>query len=442
MPLRSKTSDGRRPHLLLLAMFFPPSRGSGVYRGLALANQFSRQGWDVTVATVTENFFEEITGSTDTSLVDSIDPAVTVRRVPFPSGHMQGDIRRHRWFRANFPKLVSQIDGARLKLFPDKYATWIPPLLADMLKVHARDRVDMVIATGNPWSSFEAARLFRRATGVPYVMDYRDSWTLNQFTEGDMYAPGHAVQRAERRLVREASALTFVNEPMRAWHSEKYPEAATKMHVVENGYDPELVASPPFRAPQPDQPLVLGSVGTVTEVWPHEAAWGGWALASEDDALAGARWDLYGHLGFFPSAVDRIRAMLPAEGQGVEWRGAVPKRELGAVYESFDVLVLAIPSSRYVTAGKVYEAIATGKPIVSIHTPETAATFTLAGYPMWFPVTELTAQDVASQLIAAARRARTMTEADHAAAVAHARQYERARLVKPLSDLLLEKVKR
>src|SRR5690606_13070066 len=138
---------------------------------------------------------------------------------------------------------------------------------------------------------------FRRATGVPYVMDYRDSWTLNQFTEGDMYAPDHPVQKAERRLVREATAVTFVNEPMRTWHSAKYPEAAAKMHVVENGYDPELVASPPFRAPDPDHPLRLGSVGTITEVWPHEAAWGGWALASEDEALAGARWELYGHLG-------------------------------------------------------------------------------------------------------------------------------------------------
>ena len=53
--------------------------------------------------------------------------------------------------------------------------------------------------------------------------------------------------------------------------------------------------------------------------------------------------------------------------------------------------------------GKVYEYMATGKPIVSVHEPESSASATLSGYPLWFPVT---AMDPASRSRRTAARCR------------------------------------
>jgi hypothetical protein len=53
---------GARPHLLYVAWGFPPCRSGGVYRALATANAFARDGWDVTVLTVERELWERRTG--------------------------------------------------------------------------------------------------------------------------------------------------------------------------------------------------------------------------------------------------------------------------------------------------------------------------------------------------------------------------------------------
>lgn len=424
------------PHLVLIAMYFPPSRASGVYRALGIANYLAEHGWSVTVITVDEAYFDDVTGSTDPSLLDRVHPDVTVRRVRMPRGHLQSDIRKFGWWRANFPKPAAHVDGLVGKIFPDKYTRWIPGVVREALRVHRRRRVDLILATGNPWSGFEAARQLHRLTRVPYVLDYRDSWTLSQFTESDAFPPGHPARAAEARAIAGAAAVVFVNDPMLHWHAERYPDAADRMLVLENGYDPDLFQTPPFRRPRPDEPLRFGSVGTITEVWPHTEAWKGWERARSAVEMKGAAFDLYGHLGFFPHAVPVIKDLLPSPETGVVWRGPVRKTDLGRVYASMDVVVIAIPSSRYVTAGKVYEAMATGKPVVAIHTPETAASEPLRDYPLWFPVKELTISAAADAYVAAARAARDLTEADYTAALQHADRYRRAALLEPFEPRL------
>ena len=84
----------RRPRLLLIAAFFPPSRSSGVFLPLAMANHFTEQGWDVTVATLPEAFFEEISPPCDDSLLAAVHPQVRLRRITMPTAHLERDIRR------------------------------------------------------------------------------------------------------------------------------------------------------------------------------------------------------------------------------------------------------------------------------------------------------------------------------------------------------------
>lgn len=422
-----------RPHVLVIAMHFPPSRASGVFRPLAMANHLVRAGWDVTVITIETDFFEHITRSADRSLESTVDPRVRVERVPMPMQHLETDIRRFGRLRGSFPKahdaLWGWLQGAG---FPERYNVWIPGVVRRVLAVHRRQPVDVVLATGNPWSSFAAAWAVRRARGIPYVMDYRDSWTLDQFSGGDAFPEDHAARRWERRLVRSAARVVFVNRPMRDWHARRYPESAERMLVLENGSDPELLGEPVFRRPLDDSPLRFGYVGTVTTQLPHEQTWAGWELASADPLMAGATAHLYGHLGFFSRSQGQVRALLPSSpASRVTAEGPVPKKGIAATYEALDVLLMLIPSSPFVTGGKVYEYMATGKPIVAVHTPDTAASDPLRGYPLWFPVAALDAESVRDALLKAARAAREATPEDFAACLAHARRYTREALLQP-----------
>ena len=95
------------------------------------------------------------------------------------------------------------------------------------------------------------------------------------------------------------------------------------------------------------------------------------------------------------------------------------------MYESLDVLLLILAGARYVTSGKVYEYMATGKPIVSVHDPECAAREALEGYPLWFPVRDLTAEAVRDALVDAAAAARTLSPETVALARKHASRFTR-----------------
>lgn len=432
--------DTRRPHVVLVAMYFPPSRASGTFRPLAMANHLVDDGWDVTVVTITEDFFDRVVGSRDDSLMDAIDPRVHVVRAPMPMSHLDPDIRHRSRLATDLPFVHKAMTaGGQKLLFPERYASWIPSVVSTVGKVHRAHPVDVVVATGNPWSGFAAAWGVKVRHRIPYVLDYRDSWTLDIFTEEDAYPPGHLARRWEKRLIGGASRVLFVNEALRAWHAERYPGAAARMRVLPNGYDPGLLGEAAFRAPEPGAGLRFGFVGTVTDRHPHDAMWGGWAAARTDPALAGATAHVYGHLGFFSSQEDRIRGLLPLEdGTGVTYDGPVAKAEIGDVYQGLDVILLMAADSRYVTSGKVFECMATGKPIVGVYSPSTAIAEPLAGYPLSFPARELTVEGVRDALVAAAHGARTATEAEHDKSVEHARTYRRDTLLDPFVTELAE----
>lgn len=415
--------------MVLIALYFPPSRASGVYRALAMANLLARGRFDVTVITAPQEYYRRVTGSADPSLLGHIDPAVKVERVPLPHGHLLQDIRDLGPLRVNAPRAMAIVDALRNRLFPDRYSTWIPGVVSRLLSVNRRHRVDAVIATGNPWSGMEAGRIGSRLLDRPLVLDFRDSWTLDQFAEAPAFEDDHPANRAERRLVESAALVYQVNEPMREWYAERYPNAAHKIAVLENGYDASLVASPELRVRPAGQPLIFGSVGTVTEHWPHDAIWPGWTIARQHEELDGARLQVYGHLGFSPNAAARIRALLPTTDTSVEIMGGVDKADLARVYYELDVIVMAIPSSRYVTAGKVYECMAMGKPIVGIYESHAAARQPMSGYPLAFEVTDLTPAATATAMADAARAVRSLTRADRDSAVEHALRYRRERIL-------------
>lgn len=402
-------SDRRdAPHLLYVAWGFPPSRGGGVYRALATANAFANAGWRVTVLTAEREAFERYTGL-DATLEDHVDPSIRIERLPFSWPLLDTDIRRYSWLRAHAParwrKRHIRQDTAD---FPEAgYGPWRKVLEQAALRIHQADPVDLVVATANPNVDFTAAWQLHRKHGVPFVMDYRDAWLLDVFEGGMLHEEGSRAAVWERDLIAAAHEVWFVNEPIRAWHQQRYPASASRMHVVSNGFDPELAPPARHHAADASTGLTFGYLGTISPKVPLAELIDGWRIARRDDELvAGGRLRLHGYLGYYAAPrADLANLVEDAADVDVSYEGPVAKTEIAAVYESFDVLLLVIGAGRYVTSGKVFEYIATGMPIVSVHDPINAASDVLRGYPMWFPVRDLEPASVAEALAAAAHAA-------------------------------------
>ncbi|MQM28473.1 glycosyltransferase [Glycomyces albidus] len=424
-----------RPRLLYLAYYFPPSRASGVYRARATANYFAEAGWDVTVLRAPDRFFTDVVGSLDESLVATVDPRIATVQPHLDFFPWEQDVRRFGAFRGNFPFLAKRVHAWKQRFkFPDVYNSWGDSAVEEGLRLHRERPFDLVLATGNPFSAFAAAYRLGRRTGRPYIVDYRDSWTLDLFTNEDAFPPGHRAWRWERRILEHAAGALFVNEALRTWHADRYPKAADRMHVVLNGWDPDVLDSDVLDtggpAPGADRPLAYAYVGTITKVQPVKPLFDGFARMAADGRRPGARLDLYGHLGFFAGSQAVLRTEFGLDDgvpDGIAYRGPVAKADIGRAYAESDVLVFLAGGSKYVTSGKVFEYMATGKPIVSVHEPGCAAEELLAGYPLWFAPGSLDPVDIARAMAEAGDAARRADPAIAAKAREYAASFTRYR---------------
>jgi glycosyltransferase involved in cell wall biosynthesis len=242
--------------------------------------------------------------------------------------------------------------------------------------------------------------------------------------------------------VSAAREVWFVNDPIRAWHAEQYPGAADRMHVVANGWDPGLLERVPRRAAE--GPVRFAYLGTVTPKVPLAELLEGWRTAVSDGRVpAGSTLTIGGHLGYFAVPQGRLADLVRESADaGVSYVGAVPKAEVGAFYESADVLVLALGSGRYVTSGKVYEYVAAGRPVVAVHDPQNATTSVLADHPLVARAERIDGPAVADALAEGARMARTVDPAVEARVEALADSYRRDHQLEPRVAALREAVGR
>ena len=423
------------PHLLYTAWGFPPSRGAGMYRALATVTAFIDAGWRVTVLTADRAAFETLTGI-DTDAEARVHPAATVVRVRFDARRGERDLGRWSRLRMASPLLWS---GMRLLVetarFPEPgYGHWAAPLAAAARAIHQRDPVDLTIGTANPNVDFVPGEVLHRRAGVPYVLDYRDTWHLDMYADRRRGSQRSRSARRERRLQRNASEIWFVNAPIRDWHAHEFRDAAERMHVVQNGFDPDFLeprsASPAAAA----RPLTLGYLGTIYGPMPLRETLDGWRLARiRSPLVAEARFVIRGRLGHYSTPDAATAALISSyRDDNVIYEGPASKADVAGVYTGFDALALILGRSRYVTSGKVFEYAATGLPIVAAHHPETASTSVLTGYPSWYPIVQVEPDDIATAIVRALESATASDAADRQAAARRwAEHLERDRQLAP-----------
>ena len=433
----------RRPHLLYIAFWYPPSRASGVHRALATSRGFVDAGWDVTVITCATEYLTETVGSIDLSLMEQVPSEARVVRVPRIADL---DIRGLTRASANFPLLwaktrakttplrrsFAEARGAAAEAhsFADGYLAWIDPVVNTGLKVDSLKRVDHVLATGNPFSAFEAARILARLIDRGFSVDYRDPWTIDVFT-GRTDLADRGTRETERRIVAEADSCFQVNDAIADAYRNLFPEYAEKQHVVYNGYDADSI--PPM-GPRSSRGVRFGILGTLNERWPLNPIFEAWASV-RDDLPDGSELLLGGHLGYFVRSSEHLMASLPGDSSGFRYLGAIPKTEVSSFYRDLDVVILPVPGGPMVTSGKVFEAYALGKPVLCVQTSGGGARTILSDHPLAICV-EPSPGDVRGGLIATARMAEQLDIEDSRLVRESARRFERHAALQPMIDVI------
>lgn len=280
----SSSIEGRQSAgaVVLVAYYFPPHGSAGVYRPLRFVRELTGLGWQASVVTVDGARYERY----DPGLLKSIPAGVDVARVrnndvwhriqerrasrtdaSVASGNPEAVIKLHRrherpWRRVA-RDLVRRAEG--LVYYPDPARFWIQPAASATIEVCRQKRADAILVTGGPWSAFLVAHQAFRSTGIPYVLDFRDSWTLTANDEFEAVRPRRAVLRDRKlldKLFRDARAVIFryEAEAQSYWQAYKGIRDTRKIHIIPNGYEGSVGQ---FQVATGDQFTILyaGTVG-------------------------------------------------------------------------------------------------------------------------------------------------------------------------------------
>jgi hypothetical protein len=117
---------------------------------------------------------------------------------------------------ARWERLKSATRRARasLAMFGDPRLLSYSALVREGRRLLADARFDLIVATSPPEVGFFAARTLARASGVPWVADFRDAWFHDTRLQHSRIAAS-AAGPVNRWLVRDAAALVTVSEGLR-----------------------------------------------------------------------------------------------------------------------------------------------------------------------------------------------------------------------------------
>jgi hypothetical protein len=176
------------PHVIYLAIGFPPAEKSSAHRMKATANLLCEQGCDVTVITIArESWMREY--GVDATLLNDVDPRIRIVELDLSRDDVDPDIRTYGWFRARHPKRwVKHRRRREQRPFPEPvFGAWRRPLERAMLHIHDAKPASFVLVSTVPYTGLTAAWKLWKVRRVPYAVDFRDAWSLDVIGGGEAF---------------------------------------------------------------------------------------------------------------------------------------------------------------------------------------------------------------------------------------------------------------
>lgn len=349
-------------HVLFIAYLFPPIANSGTQRPLKFVKYLQHHDWLPTVLTAADYEGHPL----DDALMNEIPESVDIVRVPMLQQRVARAFRR-----VLGPAVGGRIGDAiawrvqRRYRTPDWYALWQPTATRAAIDIFRKKGFDAIVATGFPWTSLLVGAAISRATGRPLIADFRDLWSGEAgFTDDRAPHPVEAV--LERRVIEQAARVVGSSASITRWLSRAYPgEPEDKFIAIHNGFDPaDLHSAAPAAARRRAFRIVY------TGVWKkdynplqlYESL--GWLRRSQPQLLEGVEVIV---AGSSPGEAQR-RGL----GDVITEVGWLPHAEAVATMQSADVLYLphGDPDRQWAIPGKLYEYLATGRPILALTHPD------------------------------------------------------------------------
>lgn len=350
----------RRPRrILIAAYYYPPRNITGAIRPHALATWLHRRGHDVTVLTSAN--MGPATEPEEVPSVRALDLLATKLNWRRQSLDVVTGRRQEAW--------AGRATAWGLIVVPDiQLVSWLPFATVAALRLARRARFDAVITT-SPVESVHGIGLALQRRGIPWIVDLRDGWCFESPREPWPLRIQRWLDAAmEQTVVRRADVVVTVTEPLSRELSRRLDRDVT---TITNGFDPDDERDLPA-APVDPRRLTLvhtGSLGRERTLQPVLEALR--ELAADDPSVR----DRVEIVLAGPQTEDeRARYADPELAPMIRHVGFLDRPASLALQRGADLLLLATTGVRTGEAtGKLYEYLASGRPILVLGEDNAAA---------------------------------------------------------------------
>ena len=231
--------------VLIISYYWPPTGGSGVQRWVKFAKYLPEEGWQPVIYTpenpeqlaIDTSLEAEVPEDTEVIKTHIIEPYELYKKVLRKSGHSKEAVEvnpvnaQHKSF---LQKAAMWVRGNLFR--PDPRCLWIRPSVRFLKKYLAEHPVDLIVSTGPPQSMHLIGLRLARETGLPWIADFRDPWTRIFYFKHLSMTPATERwhKKMEKMVLDEASAVVAVSPLVQ---QEFQAMTDTPVELITNGFD-------------------------------------------------------------------------------------------------------------------------------------------------------------------------------------------------------------
>jgi glycosyltransferase involved in cell wall biosynthesis len=354
--------------VLIITYYWPPSGGAGVQRWLKFSKYLPQFGWDPVILTIDPEYASY--PAIDNSLESDIPSGIKVFRTKATDWFRVYGKDKSRVPSSGFANNMDHsLKGKILRFIrgnffiPDPRRGWNRYAIAKASELIEKEGIKHVITTSPPHSTqLIGLVLKKRFPMIKWIADMRDPWTDIYYY--NLFYPSCISKRIdlnyERSVLKNADIITTVGPSLGKYFELKVPGIGNKIKIIHNGYDEADFEN--VKAEVCDR-FTISYTGTISESYPVE----GFAKAIQavkskgNDILlkfTGLISEKYkehfisvigeNNLEFIPYSDHKtaIRQMLSS---------------------SIQLLVITRhPGNKSIMTGKLFEYIASGKPVLCL----------------------------------------------------------------------------
>lgn len=354
--------------VLIVTYYWPPSGGAGVQRWLKFSKYLPEFGWDPVILTVDPDYaaYPVI----DESLKDDLSSSVKVYSTPAINYFSIYKKDKSKIPSAGFANSIDNTMKGKLMRFirgnfflPDPRRGWNKYAVKKASELIESEDIRYIITTSPPHSTqLIGLKLKKKYPSLKWIADLRDPWTdIYYYKQFFPTLISKSIdQRFESSVLKNADKIITVGNSLKNLFASKVNGISNKIEVITNGFDESDFTGSHGITPAK---FTITYVGTLSDNYPVEG------LLPALKTLNESGIDFI--LRFVGTVSERtknlIKSQIPAK--LLVFLPYVPHSE--AINFMFDssLLILIIPlhqSSKSIITGKLFEYLASGKPILCL----------------------------------------------------------------------------